>query len=239
MMISIIIPTYNEENSITPTVDSIVKYMENIFPNQYEIIIVLDGSQDNTPDIVDTLSQTYDTIRVIHNMVNQGKGAVVKQGMLESLGQYVLFMDADNSTHINELDAMLPVCVDGVDVVIGSRDMKESRIEIHQAKYKEIFGDLGNWWIQALLVGGLNDTQCGFKLFNGDAARHIFQKVSMKGWSFDIEVLALARYLGYSIREMPVVWYNDSKSHVTLMDYLAVLRDTFIIKYRLLSNYYQ
>ena len=239
MKLSIVIPAYNEENRITPTIDSVVAYAENKFPHQYEILIVLDGSIDNTPDIVKQLSQTYSAIKIFTNDTNQGKGAAVRQGILASTGEYVLFMDADNSTHINELDAMLPVCQNGVDVVIGSRDMKESRVEIHQPKYKELLGDLGNWWIQIVLVGGLNDTQCGFKVFSGDIARKLFQKVSMKGWSFDIEVLALARYLGYTIKEMPVIWYNDSESHVTLFDYLAVLRDTFIIKYRLLSNYYQ
>ena len=239
MKLSIVIPAYNEENRITPTIDSVVAYAENKFPHQYEILIVLDGSIDNTPDIVEQLSQTYSAIKIFTNDTNQGKGAAVRQGILASTGEYVLFMDADNSTHINELDAMLPVCQNGVDVVIGSRDMKESRVEIHQPKYKELLGDLGNWWIQIVLVGGLNDTQCGFKVFSGDIARKLFQKVSMKGWSFDIEVLALARYLGYTIKEMPVIWYNDSESHVTLFDYLAVLRDTFIIKYRLLSNYYQ
>lgn len=239
MKLSIVVPAYNEENRITPTIDGVVAYAENKFPDQYEILIVLDGSTDNTPDIVDQLSQKYSSIKIFPNDRNRGKGAVVRQGVLASIGQYVLFMDADNSTHINELDAMLPLCEKGVEVVIGSRDMKDSHIAVHQARYKEILGDLGNWWIQIVLVGGLNDTQCGFKLFNGDIARQLFQKVSMKGWSFDIEVLALARYLGYTIKEMPVIWYNDSESHVTLFDYLAVLRDTFIIKYRLLSNYYQ
>ncbi len=239
MKLSIVIPAYNEENRITPTIDSVVAYAENKFPHQYEILIVLDGSIDNTPDIVEQLSHTYSAIKIFANDINQGKGAAVRQGILASTGEYVVFMDADNSTHINELDAMLPVCQNGVDIVIGSRDMKESRVEIHQPKHKELLGDLGNWWIQIVLVGGLDDTQCGFKVFNGDIARKLFQKVSMKGWSFDIEVLALARYLGYTIKEMPVIWYNDSESHVTLFDYLAVLRDTFIIKYRLLSNYYQ
>lgn len=239
MKLSIVIPAYNEENRITPTIDSVFAYAENKFPDQYEILIVLDGSTDNTPHIAEQLSQKYSSIKIFANDKNRGKGAVVRQGVLASIGEYVLFMDADNSTHINELDTMLPLCEEGVEVVIGSRDMKDSYIAVHQARYKEILGDLGNWWIQIVLVGGLNDTQCGFKLFNGDIARQLFQKISMKGWSFDIEVLALARYLGYSIKEMPVIWYNDSESHVTLFDYLAVLRDTFIIKYRLLSNYYQ
>lgn len=238
MKLSIVIPAYNEENRITPTIDSVVSYAENIFPGQYEIIIVLDGSMDNTPDIVEQLSQKYSAIKIFTNDTNQGKGASVRRGILASVGEYVLFMDADNSTHINELDAMLPLCEAGVEVVIGSRDMKDSHIAVHQARYKEILGDLGNWWIQRILVGGLNDTQCGFKVFKGDIARQLFAKASMKGWSFDIEILALARHWGYSVKEMPVIWYNDSESHVTLFDYLAVLRDTFIIKYRLLSNYY-
>jgi len=239
MKISVIIPAYNEAKRITPTIKDIVKYLDIIAPKDYEILIVLDGSKDNTLDIVTGLGEQYKAIRIIHNTVNRGKGAVVRQGILESVGDYVLFMDADNSTHIHELDAMLPVLKEGVQVVIGSRDMKGSKVEIHQARYKELLGDLGNWWIQILLVGGIQDTQCGFKAFSGDAARRIFKKVSMRGWSFDIEVLALARYFGYTVKEMPVIWYNDNSSHVTLKDYIAVLRDTFIIKYRMIKGYYQ
>ncbi len=239
MKISVIIPAYNEAKRITPTIRDIVEYLDQVSPKDYEILIVLDGSKDNTLNIVTELAQEYKAIRIIHNVVNRGKGAVVRQGILESIGEYVLFMDADNSTRIQELDAMLPVLKQGTEIVIGSRDMKESKVEIHQAWYKELLGDLGNWWIQILLVGGIQDTQCGFKAFSGIAARRIFEKVSMRGWSFDIEVLALARYFGYSIKEMPVIWYNDDSSHVTLKDYIAVLRDTFIIKYRIWTGYYQ
>lgn len=239
MQISVIIPAYNEENRITPTIRSVANYLDKLFPNENEIIIVLDGSKDNTLEVVTKLSQKYQQIKIIDNKVNRGKGAVVTQGMLESVGEYVLFMDADNSTHIDELDKILPVIKRGVDIVIGSRDIKGSKIEVRQARYKELLGDLGNWWIQFLLVGGIQDTQCGFKVFSGKVARNIFRKVNMRGWSFDIEVLALARYFGYKIEEMPVIWYNDDNSHVTLKDYLYVLRDTIIIRYRLWIGYYK
>lgn len=239
MQISVIIPAYNEENRITPTIHSVANYLDRLFPNENEIIIVLDGSKDNTLEVVTELAKKYKQIKIIDNKINQGKGAVVTQGILESVGEYVLFMDADNSTHIDELDKILPVIKKGIDVVIGSRDMKGSKVEVRQARYKELLGDLGNWWIQFLLVGGIQDTQCGFKVFSGKVARHIFSKVNMQGWSFDIEVLALARYFGYKIKEMPVIWYNDDNSHVTLKDYLYVLRDTMIIRYRLWTGYYK
>lgn len=239
MEISVIIPAYNEEKRITPTIKSVVDYFEKSKIQDYEIIIVLDGPKDNTLEVVTDLSYKYAGIRIIDNKVNRGKGAVVKQGILESVGEYVVFMDADNSTHINELDKILPAIQQGIEVVVGSRDMPNSKVEIRQARYKEILGDLGNYWIQILLVGGINDTQCGFKVFSGQAARHIFSQVNMQGWSFDIEVLALARYFGYKIKEMPVIWYNDDSSHVKLQDYINVLLDTFIIKYRLLTKYYK
>jgi dolichyl-phosphate beta-glucosyltransferase len=239
IQISVIIPAYNEENRITPTIHSVVSYLDKLVPKEYEVLIVLDGSKDNTLKVVTQLAEKYRQIRVIDNKINRGKGAVVKQGILESVGEYVLFMDADNSTHIDELDKILPVIKTGVDVVIGSRDMKDSKVEVRQARYKELLGDLGNWWIQILLVGGIQDTQCGFKVFSGHVARHIFSKVSMRGWSFDIEILALARSFGYKIKEMPVIWYNDDNSHVTLKDYLYVLRDTLIIRYRLWTGYYK
>jgi dolichyl-phosphate beta-glucosyltransferase len=239
MEISVIIPAYNEAKRITPTIHSVIDYLEKTTNDSYEVIVVLDGSKDNTLAVVTNLAKKYQKIKIIDNKVNRGKGAVVKQGILESKGDYVLFMDADNSTHIDELDRILPVMKNGVDMVIGSRDMYDSKVEIRQARYKEILGDLGNWWIQILLVGGIEDTQCGFKVCSGNIARNIFAKINMKGWSFDIELLALARYFGYNIREMPVVWYNDDNSHVRLKDYIQVLIDTFIIKYRLFTGYYK
>ncbi|MEY2986275.1 MAG: hypothetical protein RJB24_504 [Candidatus Parcubacteria bacterium] len=239
MKISVIIPAYNEEKRITPTIHSVVDYFDKSEIQDYEIIIVLDGSKDKTLEVVTKLSKKYKKIKIINNKINRGKGAVVKQGVLESKGEYVLFMDADNSTHIDELDKILPVMRQGVDVVVGSRDMKDSKIEVRQARYKELLGDLGNLWIQILLVGGIKDTQCGFKVFEGKLARHIFRQLTMKGWSFDIELLALARYFRYNIKEMPVVWYNDDSSHVKLKDYIHVLLDTVIIKYRLLTKYYK
>lgn len=239
MEISVIIPAYNEAKRITPTIKSVVEYLEKLNKNRYEIIVVLDGSKDNTLKVVSKLAKKYKAIQIIDNKINRGKGSVVRQGILASKGEYVLFMDADNSTHIDELDKILPVMKQGVDIVVGSRDMHGSKVEIRQARYKEILGDLGNLWIQLLLVGGIKDTQCGFKVFAGDKARHIFSKLNMKGWSFDIELLALARYFGYSIKEMPVIWYNDDNSHVKARDYIHVLIDTIIIKYRLLIGYYK
>ncbi|MEX0595410.1 MAG: dolichyl-phosphate beta-glucosyltransferase [Candidatus Paceibacterota bacterium] len=239
MEISIIIPAYNEAKRITTTIKSVVDYLNNLVQDRYEIIIVLDGSKDNTLEVVTELAKKYNKIKIINNKINKGKGAAVKQGMLESKGDYVIFMDADNSTHIDELDKILPIMRQGIDVVVGSRDIIGSQVEIRQARYKEILGDLGNWWLQILLVGGIKDTQCGFKVLSGKVARHVFAKINMKGWSFDIELLALARYFGYSVKEMPVIWYNDESSHVKLKDYIQVLIDTVVIKYRLLTGYYK
>lgn len=239
MKISVIIPAYNESKRITPTIHSVIKYLDKVAKDSYEVIIVLDGSRDNTLDVVTHLAKNYNKINIINNEQNRGKGAVVRQGILHSKGKYVLFMDADNSTHIDELDRMLPELESGVKVVVGSRDLVDSQVKVRQSRYKELLGDLGNWWIQILLVGGINDTQFGFKVFDGHVAREIFEKVTMRGWSFDIEVLALARHLGYKVKEMPVVWYNDSDSHVTLKDYILVLRDTIWIRYRLWTGYYK
>lgn len=239
MKISVIIPAYNEEKRITPTIHSVIKYLDKYYKKDYEVLIVLDGSKDNTLEVVKSLAKQYNHIKIIDNKINRGKGAVVRQGVLEAKGEYRLFMDADNSTHIEELDKMLPIIEQNIDVVIGSRDMAESKVEVRQARYKEILGDLGNWWIQTLLVGGIKDTQCGFKVFTAKSASQIFEQVSMKGWSFDIEVLALARYFGYKVREVPVIWYNDNSSHVTIKDYFYVLRDTIIIKIKLLTGYYK
>jgi dolichyl-phosphate beta-glucosyltransferase len=238
MDISVVIPAYNEEKRITPTIDSVIAYLEREYPQKYEVIIVIDGSQDNTLGVVNNLQKQYSTIRIIANQINQGKGAVVKQGILASKGKYVLFMDADNSTHIEELDAIIPMFQKGIPIVIGSRDLAQSKVKVHQSWWKELLGDIGNIWIQTLLVGGIKDTQCGFKVFEGDVARLLFTHMSMTGWSFDIELLALARANRYEVYEAPIVWYNDDNSHVKLSGYFKVLLDTIIIRYRLWKGYY-
>lgn len=239
MKLSIVIPVYNEEYRIKDTLYDILGYLKkNNLEKESEIILVNDGSVDNSVELIYQIQQDIPQIKLIDNKVNQGKGAVVRQGILESIGDWILFMDADNSTNIKELDKFLQY-QDDYDVIIGSRDLPESQVVISQNLIKRILGDLGNLWIQLLLIGGIRDTQCGFKLFRKEVASQVFRILSMKRWSFDIEVLALAKHYKYKIKEVAIEWKNDERSNVKWNDYIQVLIDTLIIKIRLLKGFYK
>jgi len=239
MKLSIVIPVYNEEYRIKDTLYDIFDYLKNNnLEKESEILLVNDGSVDNSVGLIYKIQKDIPQIKLINNQVNQGKGAVVRQGILESTGDWILFMDADNSTNIKELDKFLKY-QDSYDVIIGSRDLPESQVVVSQSIIKRILGDLGNLWIQVLLIGGIRDTQCGFKFFRKDVAYQVFKILSMKKWSFDIEVLALAKHYKYQIKEVAIEWKNDERSNVKWNDYIQVLIDTLVIKVRLLKGFYK
>lgn len=239
MKLSIVIPVYNEEYRIKNTLYDILDYLKkNNLQNESEILLVNDGSKDNSVTLINKIREDIPQIRLIDNEINQGKGAVVRQGILESRGDWILFMDADNSTNIKELDKFISY-QDKYDVIIGSRDLPESKVIVSQNIIKRILGDLGNLWIQVLLIGGIKDTQCGFKFFKREVAMKVFKILSMKKWSFDIEILTLTKYYGYKIKEVAVIWKNDERSNVRWNDYIQVLVDTLIIKIKLIQGFYK
>jgi dolichyl-phosphate beta-glucosyltransferase len=174
-------------------------------------------------------------LEVIHSG-HAGKGAAVKKGMLEAVGEFRVFMDADNSTSLNHWDLMLPYFRQGFDVVIGSRIVKGSKIIIRQPIYKVALGRLGNLVIQLLALPGIWDSQCGFKAFTAQAAQKIFPKVNMNGWSFDVETLYLARVFRLRVKEIGITWLNDARSHVRPLDYLGVIKDVIRIKLSAISS---
>ena len=151
-------------------------------------------------------------------------------------------MDADNSTTIDHFEKMLPLIKEGYQVIIGSRESRDAAgacQAVPQPFWKRALGDLGNILIQIMAVPGIWDTQCGFKCFSYKAARDIFSRTKIKGWGFDIEVLALARKLGYKIGIIPVYWKNDPHSHVKLRSYFKILWELIKIKYYFLKNAYE
>ncbi|MGH7810271.1 MAG: hypothetical protein ACREP5_08350, partial [Candidatus Binatia bacterium] len=165
----------------------------------------------------------------------------VKEGMLEASGEIRLFTDADNSTDIAHFDRMKPLFDQGYDVVIASRnelDVSGAEQAVSQVWYKRAVGRLGNRIVQLVAVPGIWDTQCGFKAFRADAAERIFSQTTIERWGFDIEVLALARALQYKIGMIPAHWINDDRSHVRPTDYLAVLADTFTVRWNLIAGKY-
>ncbi|MEK7195184.1 MAG: dolichyl-phosphate beta-glucosyltransferase [Patescibacteria group bacterium] len=245
--LSVIIPAYNEAERLPGTLIDMDKRLSEA-PYSYEILVVNDGSKDKTAEVVTNMAKAIKNLKLIDNDVNKGKGGVVKQGMLAAKGQIRLFTDADNSTSIDQFNSMVPYFSagggsayggkNGYDVVIGSRAVKGSRLDPPQPIYRQIPGKTGNLIIQVLLLPGIWDTQCGFKAFTAEAAEKIFSKSMIVGWGFDVEVLSLAKKLGYRIKEVPVHWVNDLRSHVGASAYLKVLLETFKIRLWLWMNRY-
>ncbi|MFA6272569.1 MAG: dolichyl-phosphate beta-glucosyltransferase [Patescibacteria group bacterium] len=232
--LSLVIPVYNEEKRIAKSLAIIIKYLDQVC-QEYEIIIVDDGSNDRTLDVISELST--DRFRIIKLEQNRGKGYAVKQGMLAAKYEYILFSDSDLSTPIEEVEKFVQYTKD-FDVVIGSRAMKGSNIEIHQPKFKEFLGRVGNKFIQLILLPGIQDTQCGFKLFNKRTVA-VFENQTIDRWGFDFEVLWLAKQMGFKIKEVPVHWINDFATKVSgFSNYVSTFMELMKIKWNSMTNKY-
>lgn len=237
--LSIIIPAYNEEKRISNILDALEKYFSgNDF--FYEVIVVDDGSIDQTKNIVNNYRDKLKNLRIVSHSPNRGKGYAIKQGMLASTGDYSLFTDADNSTPFEEINKLLQWIEKGYDVVIGSRYLDDSNIVIKQSFYRRSLGRVANLIIQVLAVWGIKDTQCGFKCFSRKASQEIFSRQTINGWGFDFETLAIAKKLGYQIKEVPVSWYNVEGSRVRpIKGALKTLIELLEIKWNLVRGKYK
>jgi len=238
MKLSIIIPAYNESKRLPATLLNINKYLSKQDYN-YEIIVVNDGSKDNTAVIVKKLQDKINNLKLIDNKQNKGKGAVVKQGILKAQGKYRLFMDADNSTPINTMDKFWPEFEQNADVVIASIGLPQSKIIEKTSWHRRIMGKWAKYLIQITMLWSIHDSQRGFKCFTAAAAKKIFPKQTIKQWGFDIELLALARKYGFKIKEVPIVWKNIGKSEVNLKAYIKTLGELIKIKWNLISGQYE
>jgi dolichyl-phosphate beta-glucosyltransferase len=237
--LSVVIPAYNEEKRIGPTILDVDRYLSQ---QKYisEILVVIDGATDKTAQVVKKYEGMVQNLRIIDNHKNHGKGYVVKKGLLEARGQLRLFMDADNSTSVDHVEKAFPYFEKGFSVVIGSRDLKESKIEVHQPKWKEFLGDAGNFMIQFMGgLWGIPDTQCGFKIFNAEAARKICPLMKIERWGFDIEMLILAKRMNLKIKEIPVEWKNDPESKVSLGSYFQTFKELLQIRLNLWTGKYK
>ena len=239
--LSVIIPAYREAERIGKNLLEIEEYLtaKNF---SYEVLVVTDGSPDNTADVARGFAGKVKNLRVIENKENHGKGYVVRQGLLESKGEYRVFLDADGSTAITHVDTFLPEFAKGFDVVIGSRDIEGTYIQIHQPKYREIMGDMGNWLIRIVLgLWSFPDTQCGFKMLTGKAADAVASRMVIDRFGFDFELIVLAKKLGFKIKQMPVRWLNEEGSTVSLTGkngFTQVLIDLFKMRMRLWGGKY-
>lgn len=210
--LSIVIPAYNEAARLPNTLEKIKRYLAQTAAS-FELIVVDDGSTDATADAAERAIGTLGS--VVRLGRNRGKGHAVRRGMLEASGARRLMTDADLSTPMQDLPKLMARLDAGDDVAIASRALQDSRIEIRQPSFRENVGRLFNGIVRAFVVSGIHDTQCGFKLFTGDAADVIFGIARLDGFAFDVEALYLARRAGFSVSEVGVTWRNDEATRVT------------------------
>ena len=232
--LSVVIPAYNEARRITPTLRDVAQYL---LAQSYasEIIIVLNNCTDNTLEIVKGLQAEFPLIRYIDmGMVQHPsgtKGLAVRAGMLAGQGEYRIYMDADNAAKISEIEALWPVVDGGENVVFGSRYVSGSHV--HVSWYRRILSRASNFLVQTILLPGVQDTQCAFKLFGSEATEKIFSQAQCVGWAFDMEVLYLARRYGYGLREVPITWNEVGESSLKAKAIFTALAE--LIRIRVLA----
>lgn len=230
--LSVVVPAYNEEVRIGPSLERLSEYYGGQ-PYPWDVIVVSDGSKDRTAEIVAEFAKSHPNFRLIDSQPNHGKGFVVKKGMLEATGDWILFCDADLATPQEETEKLLEHMRQGADVAIGSRPMKDSKLEIRQPWYREFLGRCFNKAVKILAIKGIDDTQCGFKMFTRKAAQDVFARCTLDGFSFDFEALMIARDLGYRIDEVPIRWSHQEGSKVVLLrDGPRMLRDLVKLRFR-------
>lgn len=228
--LSVVIPAYNEARRLGPTLDRVTGFLE-ARGLDHEVLVVDDGSTDSTAEIA--RAHPAPDVRLVRQGENRGKGAAARRGVAESRGKRVLLCDADLSTPIEELAALERRLDDGADVAIGSRGVAESDVRVHQPLYRELMGKTFNRIIRLLGVRGIRDTQCGFKLLEGEVARRLFRELRTDGFAFDVELLWLARRHGLRVDEVGVRWLDAPGSRVhPLFDSAAMLRDVALMRWR-------
>lgn len=239
MKLSVVIPAHNEERRLSKTLEEIDKYLSRK-EYDYEILVVNDGSKDKTAEVCRNLISTIRNLRLIDNKTNQGKGAVVRQGILEAKGDFRLFTDADNSTSIEQIEKMWPEFERGLDVVIGSRDIKGAVLDPPQPWLRHIVLGEGFKLYRKIIAGlwDVQDTQCGFKCFKKEAAESAFPKCKINRFAFDPEILIIARKMGYKIKEVPVYWKNDPDSKVKPKWIINMAIDLLKIRWNLITGKY-
>lgn len=234
--LSVVIPAFNEAGRLPGSLARIREHLERR-TIAHEILVVDDGSRDDTAARAE--SALAGAGRVLKNPGNRGKGYSVRRGMLEARGERRLMTDADLSAPIEELDALMGRMDEGFDVVIGSRALPGARIEVRQPLFRESMGRLFNLVVRTLVLPGLRDTQCGFKLFGAAAAQSVFSRARLNGFSFDVEALYLARLLGCRIAEVPVTWRNDAATRVTLLRGTAAFLDVARVRWNAARGAYR
>lgn len=224
--LSVIIPAHNEEKRLPGTLEQVLSFLERQDFTS-EVIVVENGSMDTTLKVAQTFADRYANVHVLQS--ERGKGAAVRRGMLEAQGQYRFMCDADLSMPVEEISKFIPPVLENFDVAIASREA-QGAVRYNEPAYRHVGGRIINYMIQLLILPGLNDTQCGFKCFTAKVAEDIFNNQQLHGWSFDIELLFIARRRGYRVEEIPIHWHHFDDSKVrALRDAFRMIGDIFRI----------
>jgi glycosyltransferase involved in cell wall biosynthesis len=236
--LSIVIPAYNESARIEQTLERVLGCVAEREWDA-EVLVVDDGSKDDTAAIVQRWMETHPRLHLVKNPGNRGKGYSVRNGLLQAAGDVVMFTDADLSSPMEEAERLLAALADGADVAIGSRWMDRTRQTIHQPLYRQFFGRCFNWVTRTVMGLPFKDTQCGFKAFKREAAQVIFRLQTIERWGFDPEILFIARKLKYVVREVPVTWGHDERSRMSyLKDGMKMLEEMAVIRMNSLAGRY-
>lgn len=214
--LSVVIPAYNEEGRLPATLDSVLEYL-GAGGRDFEVLVVDDGSYDNTAAIVAAYANSHNQVRLLSYQPNRGKGHAVRTGILAAKGDLVLINDADGSSPINEVERLIAGIKNGADIVIGSRAKPDPQTRVNALAHRKFIGNTFNVIVQSLVLPGILDTQCGFKLFSRAAARDIFSVQRIDGFGFDVEVLYIGRMRGYKTEEVAINWTNVEGSKVNVL----------------------
>jgi glycosyltransferase involved in cell wall biosynthesis len=214
--LSIVIPAYNESARIENALERVLECVQARGWDA-EVLVVDDGSTDNTAEIVQRWAQTHGRLHLIKNPGNRGKGYSVRNGLLQAAGDIVMFTDADLSAPIEEAERLIAAVESGADVAIGSRWLDKQKQTVHQPLYRRFFGRCFNKLTRVVMGLPFKDTQCGFKAFKREAAQVIFRLQTIERWGFDPEILFIARKLKYRIQEVPVTWGHDERSRISYL----------------------
>ncbi len=212
--VSVVIPAYNEERRLGATLAAVAAFLQTQ-PWSWEIRVVDDGSSDGTAGVAESFASREPRV-IVQCEPHRGKGGAVKAGLMASAGDYRFICDADLSMPIEEIVRFVPPVAPPFDIAIGSREGARAR-RIGEPMYRHLMGRLFNCGVQWLVLPGIEDSQCGFKMFTADAVRSVFPRVTVDGWAFDVEVLAVARAQRLRIVEVPIEWHYRAQSRLSMV----------------------
>lgn len=229
--LSIVIPAYNEEKRLPQTLDRILEWLKEQRLKFHEVIVVDDGSRDQTASVAEEYGKPPSPIRLLRNPGNKGKGYAVRHGMLDAAGEWILYTDADLSAPIEEQQKLYSAALAQEAVIaIGSRAVDRSLVAVHQSAFREYSGRFFNLVMRTVTGLPFHDTQCGFKLYRADAAKEVFSRQEQDGFSFDVEDLVIAKKLGLRAVEVPVRWSNVEGTKVTMAQGMRSFTDLLQIR---------